>query len=493
MAKSRNQYIAENSDYNYDEDLIAFSLIDKATVTGLKKTVNETKDEDWNIKQLNSKLLQGILNGDPVQKIADSFLTVVGNNKASAERNARTMVTGAENKGRLDSYENLAGQGVVQKKVWIATPDDRTRESHFEIDGEEVDIDQAFSNGLMFPGDQSGDPSEWWNCRCSMRDHIVGFVKPDGSIKYVNGDRGDTLHSKQMQEEKERRETENKSSQEIIETKIIESGIIDERDNEIDISGQVYTRDEIMELLEEDPLSLPEILLEKYSEDELIPLMNEDGIFNKEKLNQFLFGKKEDKEADRFVPIVDNKPPTEKGLDLYASFINAGDKNPTYDSADIHTFAGYDPFTFGDYNSDKADLEKLKELDTVFTPASEDIVRYKGSMMTEEMINELDAQESLLHSYSSTTIDESVAKDYADRAYDSELDETVYPVYETLHIEKGVPIADAREILGDEGMRSWEKETTIGRETIWEYSNFVKHEDDGDIYYTVNVVIRRRK
>jgi len=216
MAKSRNQYIAENSDYNYDEDLIAFSLIDKATVTGLKKTVNETKDEDWNIKQLNSKLLQGILNGDSVQKIADSFLTVVGNNEASAERNARTMVTGAENKGRLDSYENLAGQGVVQKKVWIATPDDRTRESHFELDGEEVDIDQAFSNGLMFPGDQSGDPSEWWNCRCSMRDHIVGFVKPDGSIKYVNGDRGDTLHSKQMQEEKERRETENKSSQETI-------------------------------------------------------------------------------------------------------------------------------------------------------------------------------------------------------------------------------------------------------------------------------------
>jgi uncharacterized protein with gpF-like domain len=160
------------------------------------------------MKQLNSKLLQGILNGDPVQKIAESFLVVVGNNEASANRNARTMVTGAENKGRQDSYENLADQGVVQKKVWIATPDDRTRESHLELDGEEVDIDQAFSNGLMFPGDQSGDPSEWWNCRCSMRDHIVGFVKPDGSIKYVDGNRSDTLHDQQMQEEKERRAEE---------------------------------------------------------------------------------------------------------------------------------------------------------------------------------------------------------------------------------------------------------------------------------------------
>lgn len=217
MAKSRNQYIAENSDYNYDEDLIAFSLIDKATVTGLKKIVNETKDEDWNIKQLNSKLLQGILNGDSVQKIADSFLTVVGNNEASAERNARTMVTGAENKGRLDSYENLAGQGVVQKKVWIATPDDRTRESHFELDGEEVDIDQAFSNGLMFPGDQSGDPSEWWNCRCTMRTHIVGFRRADGSISEVNYERDTTLHDNQIEQIKEeRKEEEEKTTHENI-------------------------------------------------------------------------------------------------------------------------------------------------------------------------------------------------------------------------------------------------------------------------------------
>lgn len=205
MAKSREQYIAENSEFDYEADLVSFSLIDKATVSGLKKTINETKDESWNLKQLNSKLLQGILNGDSVPKIAESFLAVVGNNEASAIRNARTMVTGAENKGRQDSYDNLAEQGVVQKKVWIATPDDRTRESHLELDGEEVDIDEEFSNGLKYPGDTDGDPAEWWNCRCSMRDHIVGFLKPDGSISYVKGERGDSRHNEQINKERDKR------------------------------------------------------------------------------------------------------------------------------------------------------------------------------------------------------------------------------------------------------------------------------------------------
>ena len=193
---------------------ITFSLIDKSTVIRRqkegdiklpKKKISVSKDEQWNTKLMNSKLLQGLLNGDSIPKIAVSLADVIGNNKASAVRNARTMVTQAENGGRLDSYENLAEQGVVQKKVWIATPDDRTRESHLELDGEEVDIDEEFSNGLMYPGDPSGDPEEVWNCRCSMRDKIVGFKRADGSVSYVNYSRDKTTHDEQMEAEKKRR------------------------------------------------------------------------------------------------------------------------------------------------------------------------------------------------------------------------------------------------------------------------------------------------
>ena len=218
MAKSREQYIAENSESNYDQDLVSFSLIDEDVIKRreregdvstpfmrTKKYLNIPKDERWNTKQLNSKLLQGILNGDPIPKIAQSFLDVVNNNESAAMRNARTMITQAECGGRQDSYENLAEQGVIQKKVWIATPDDRTRESHIDIDGEEVDIDDTFSNGCAYPADPSGDASEVYNCRCSMRTHIIGIRRPDGTIVEIGAERDDTMHDRQMQEEKERR------------------------------------------------------------------------------------------------------------------------------------------------------------------------------------------------------------------------------------------------------------------------------------------------
>lgn len=185
--------------YTTTEDEITFNLLDVHTVDRLvkngdirlpRKGLDVPKDERWNTKQMSSKLLQGILNGSSIPEIAQSLMEVIGNNKVSAVRNARTMVTGAENAGRLGSYQDLAEKGVVQKKVWLATHDERTRESHIEIDGEEQDPDKAFSNGLMYPGDTdpSVDPSEVWNCRCSMKDHIIGFRRADGSISYIEGE-----------------------------------------------------------------------------------------------------------------------------------------------------------------------------------------------------------------------------------------------------------------------------------------------------------------
>lgn len=196
---------------------VKFGLVDAHTVKRLvtdgdiklpARKVNIPKDIRWNTKQLNSAVLQGILQGDSMPKIAKRVFPIVNNNASAAIRNARTMVTGAECAGRNDSYKDLESRGVVLKKVWIATPDGRTRESHLEMDGEEVDIDEAFSNGCMYPGDPNGDPSEVYNCRCSMRTHIVGFMSDDGTISKVDFDRGETYHNQQIDEERERREDE---------------------------------------------------------------------------------------------------------------------------------------------------------------------------------------------------------------------------------------------------------------------------------------------
>ena len=148
-----------------EEDSITFDILSEETVARLqndgrvelpKRKVAVPRDKRWNEKQMASKLLQGIQNGDSVPKIAKSLESVIGNNRDSAIRNARTMCTSAENHGRLDSYDSLTAQGVVMSKEWIATPDDRTRPSHIDIDGEEQEVDKLFSNGCMFPGDGRG-------------------------------------------------------------------------------------------------------------------------------------------------------------------------------------------------------------------------------------------------------------------------------------------------------------------------------------------------
>ena len=197
-----------------------FDMVDEATVRRRvmdgdiqlpRKKINVPKDQRWNTKQLNSSVLQGIVNGESMQKIADRILPIVGNNAAASIRNARTMVTGAQNQGRQDSYGMMNKMGIVLKKVWIATPDERTRESHLKMDGEEVDPDKEFSNGLRFPGDPGGRPEEVYNCRCTMVTDIIGFRKADGRIERIAVKDTDDFHEQQMEEERRRREDEEAS------------------------------------------------------------------------------------------------------------------------------------------------------------------------------------------------------------------------------------------------------------------------------------------
>lgn len=180
-------------------------LIDDGEIKVPDKKVDIPKDERWNEKQMASKILQGLLNGDDILKMSESMQDVVGNNVNSAIRNTRTMVTSAENQGRLDSYEKLSEQGLVLKKKWIATPDERTRASHLAIDGELQDLDKPFSNKCRFPGDGQGPAQEVWMCRCTMGTKVIGYRRADGSISYVGGGRTTSIHSMQMADERARR------------------------------------------------------------------------------------------------------------------------------------------------------------------------------------------------------------------------------------------------------------------------------------------------
>ncbi len=167
----------------------SFTLLDADTVRNLAvtdasllpyKNIDPSKDIPWNMKKINAETLQGILQGESMDKIAKRMMNVQEMNKTQAIRSARTIVTGAENKGRQDSYKRAEKDGIVMKREWLATNDSRTRHWHAELDGVEVGVDEPWHNefgDIMFPGDPSADPANTYNCRCSMSAKVIGFKR----------------------------------------------------------------------------------------------------------------------------------------------------------------------------------------------------------------------------------------------------------------------------------------------------------------------------
>ena len=173
----------------------SFTLVDADTVRNLAvtdtsllpyKEIDPKKDIPWNMKKINAETLQGILQGESMDKIAKRMMNVQEMNKTQAIRSARTIVTGAENKGRQDSYARAEADGIILQKEWLSSDQPgRTRDWHMPgaFTYLVVDQDKPFENSLgkiMFPGDPSAHPSNTWNCRCSMAAVVKGFKKIKG-------------------------------------------------------------------------------------------------------------------------------------------------------------------------------------------------------------------------------------------------------------------------------------------------------------------------
>lgn len=145
-----------------------------------QKAVDRGIDLAWGRRQIRAHITSGILQGDSIQKIAARLeKDIFKGDMNAAVRAARTAMTSAQNGGRLASYARAADMGIKVRKRWIATKDDRTRRNHRRLDGETVDWDKEFSNGLMFPGDPSGKPVETYNCRCTMRTEVPKHLEAE--------------------------------------------------------------------------------------------------------------------------------------------------------------------------------------------------------------------------------------------------------------------------------------------------------------------------
>lgn len=165
----------------YDRDTVARLMRDDPQLLPDpgKKTSERIRaglDKRWNKRQIQSVMMQGILQGESIPDLATRLAKEVGDkNRKAAIRNARTMATGAENAGRTDGYKRARSLGIDMEQEWLATLDGRTRHSHRAMDHERRPVGEAFSNGCRYPGDPTGPAAEVYCCRCSLRGIVAGL------------------------------------------------------------------------------------------------------------------------------------------------------------------------------------------------------------------------------------------------------------------------------------------------------------------------------
>lgn len=132
-------------------------LVDETTKESLKETLAEGIDEGESFDQLKGR-------------ITDVFSVATDSRAANIARTETTRASGfATNEGMR--------QAGVERKSWLATDDGNVRDTHAEMDGQIVDIDDEFESPsgatAGYPGD-FGDPAEDCNCRCGVLPEIEG-------------------------------------------------------------------------------------------------------------------------------------------------------------------------------------------------------------------------------------------------------------------------------------------------------------------------------
>jgi len=145
-------------------------------VSGL--TLNEVLEKNrqeilWRIRQ---EVTQGLIKGESYFDTAKRLKEALEGNYAKAQRIVWTESHRCKEQAQLEAHQRLKEKGVDVKRMWVATLDNKTRDTHGELDGQIDDKDGYFHvRGMTTkaPG-MFGIASEDCNCRCAAIEIFEG-------------------------------------------------------------------------------------------------------------------------------------------------------------------------------------------------------------------------------------------------------------------------------------------------------------------------------
>ncbi len=169
---------------------IAFGLLDEETIKAallnpldkIKWPERINKSSQKYAYDLKQTLTQGLMQGHGYGKMAKEFTRISEMDASRVLRIMRTEGHRAQTIGKLKALDRLdeaaAQLGLRTKRIWVSANDDRTRDSHKEMNGKAADENGYFTlpSGVTTAGPGlSGVAEEDINCRCRVISEIEGI------------------------------------------------------------------------------------------------------------------------------------------------------------------------------------------------------------------------------------------------------------------------------------------------------------------------------
>lgn len=115
--------------------------------------------------------LETILEGETLENFTDKLTSKLNvESRARARVIARTEVQLATNNASREAVRSMEIPNMT--KEWVSAVDDRTRDSHIDMNGTKTELDDVFTTptgvNMDGPGDPGAPPEEIINCRCAL-------------------------------------------------------------------------------------------------------------------------------------------------------------------------------------------------------------------------------------------------------------------------------------------------------------------------------------
>lgn len=167
-------------------------------ISGLTLSARLKKNRLDIVTRTREQITQGLVKGESYTEVAARLKGVYEGDLLKARRIVQTESHRNQSQGAIDSMQHAQDNGLKMVKVWQATLDTHTRDSHQDMDGQKVAIDEPF---VFVSGDNKGDEVEGpglsgiaeedINCRCTVREEIAGYepevraARDEGIIPYT--------------------------------------------------------------------------------------------------------------------------------------------------------------------------------------------------------------------------------------------------------------------------------------------------------------------